>query len=409
MAIKVLALASGVTGLADHRELEGALVQSAGTLAVRSGLLPSSGGGALSTVSAMVARIAPVKVIIANSIAASLGPYILVSDANVDLTFADGEASVARTDRVIARAYDNTNDGSGFTKGDIVYLKGQASGAATALPNNSVLMFEVLVPAGASAGGGGINFNTATTDKRVFTSASGGIMPVASNTDMAAIASPYEGMAVYRTDLDVLYVHDGTNFKPRGQASVSGSGSLSSINNPWQGMTAVARDTNAIWVYNGSTWVQHAPLFVPVGRLLQQSGQSITNNSATALTFGSGSENIDTHNFHDTVTNNTRVTPNIPGYYRLTGSVNFPASTFSQILIVVRKNGANYTPQTIYRPDAATSGSAQVATTVTAQANGSTDFFEVFVTQTSGSTQTTGVSGGFETAFEWHYIGPTSY
>src|SRR4029078_8612691 len=160
--------------------------------------------------------------------------------------------------------------------------------------------------------------------------------------------------------------------------------------------------TNAIWVYNGSTWVQHAPLFVPVGRLLQQSGQSITNNSATALTCGSGSENIDTHNFHDTVTNNTRVTPNIPGYYRLTGSVTFPASPFSQILIVVRKNGANYTPQTIYRPDAATSGSAQVATTVTAQAHGSTDFFEVFVTQTSGSTQTTGVSGVFETAFEWH-------
>lgn len=409
MAIKVLALASGVTGLTDHRELEGALVQSAGSFAVRSGVMPSSGGGALSTVSAMVARIAPVKVVIANSIASTLGPYLLVSDANVDLTFADGEASVARTDRVIARAYDNTNDGSGQTKGDVYYLKGQASGAATALPNNSLLLYEVLVPAGASAGGGGINFNTATTDKRVYTASAGGIFPVANATDMSAISSPYEGMAIYRTDLDIVYVHDGTSFKPRGTASVAGSGSLSGITNPIQGMTAVARDTNAIWVYNGSTWVQPANHLVPVGRLLQQTGVACANNTATVMTFGASSENIDTHNFHDTVTNNSRVTPNVPGYYRVTASVNFPSATFSQIILAVRKNNVSYAPQEIYRPDAASAGSAYVNTTVTISCNGTTDYFESYVTQTSGASQTTGVAAGFETTLDWAYIGPLTY
>ena len=90
MAIKVLALASGVTGLADHRILNGAMMQPAGQLAVRSGVLPGATSGNLSTVSAMVARVAPVKVLINNSISAALGPYLLVSDANVDITFDAG-------------------------------------------------------------------------------------------------------------------------------------------------------------------------------------------------------------------------------------------------------------------------------------------------------------------------------
>src|SRR5262245_55548884 len=101
MAVKVLALASGVTGLADHRMLEGSLLLPDGSTSVRSGVLANGTYGALSTVAAMVARVGPLKAVIANSISSTLGPYLVVSDANVDLTFADGEASVARTDRVI--------------------------------------------------------------------------------------------------------------------------------------------------------------------------------------------------------------------------------------------------------------------------------------------------------------------
>lgn len=292
MAVKVLALASGVTGLSDHRVLEGVLTQSAGQLAIRSGVAAST-GGALSTVSAMVARIAPVKVIINNSIASSLGPYILVSDANVDLTFADGEASVARTDRVIARAYDNTNDGSGDTKGDVYYLKGQASGAATALPNNSVLLYEVLVPAGASAGGGGINFNTATTDKRVYTTALGGIAPVASATDMSAISSAYEGMTIYRTDLDIIYVYDGTNFKPRAQSSVASSGNLTDITNPFNGMLATVRDKNDVYMYNGSSWIWvGTPVRTRVAATVSTSdsaGVGTTETTVRSVTFSAES------------------------------------------------------------------------------------------------------------------------
>lgn len=254
MAIKVLALASGVTGLTDHRILNGSLLTSDGQLAVRGGVLPGATSGNLSTVSAMVARVAPLKVVIPNSISATLGPYVLVSDANVDITFDAGEAGVGRVDRIIARAYDNTNDGSGQTTGSVYYLKGQASGAATALPNNSVLLYEMTIPAGASAGGGGVNFANAV-DKRVYTVAQGGIFPVANATDMAAITNGFEGMAIYRADLDTLFVHDGTNFKARGQVTVASSANLTDITNPWSGQTALTRDTGYTYVYNGSSWI----------------------------------------------------------------------------------------------------------------------------------------------------------
>lgn len=253
MAIKVLALASGVTGLADHRVLNGAMMQPAGQISVRSGVLPGATSGNLSTVSAMVARVAPVKVLINNSISSALGPYLLVSDANVDITFDAGEAAVPRVDRIIARAYDNTNDASGSTLGNIYYLKGTSGGSATALPNNSVLLYEMTIPAGASAGGGGVNFANAV-DQRAYTVAQGGIIPIKSNTEMSAISSPHEGMTIYRTDLDVLYVYDGSAWRAKGTPNVASSANLGDINGPYDGLMAVTRDTDNIYVYSGSTW-----------------------------------------------------------------------------------------------------------------------------------------------------------
>lgn len=408
MAVKVLALASGVTGLADHRILNSALLMTAGELDVRGGVFPANGANAqLTTVSAMVARVSEIKAVVSNSISLTLGPYLVVSDANTDITFDAGEASVPRVDRIIVRVRDNTNDGSGSTAGSVEYLKGQASGAATAMPSNSLLLYEMTIPAGASAGGGGVNFANAV-DKRDYTVAAGGTFPVSSNTAMSGIGNAYEGQLVYRTDLDALFSYDGSSWIAKSQVSVASSASLTNINNPWDGLVAVARDTHRVWIYNGSTWAQPGYDYKPVGVLIQQSGQSITNGSAAALTFGSGSELIDTHNFHDVTTNNTRVTPTVAGYYRFTGHVNFPAATFTQMGMAISKNGTRLAPQTILRPDPA-SGSSTAQTTVVALANGTTDYFEAVASQFSGSSQTTGVSATFESTFAWDYIGPTSY
>lgn len=409
MAIKVLALASGVTSLGDHRILNGAMMTSEGTLAVRGGALPGSGGLNLSTVSAMVARVAPGKVLIPNGVSAALGPYLLVSDANVDITFAAGEASVPRVDRIIARAYDNANDGSGSTMGDIYYLKGQASGAATALPTNSILLYEMSIPAGASAGGGGVNFANAV-DQRVYTVAQGGIIPIPSNTAMGAITSPYEGMTIYRTDLDVLYVYDGTTWRARGVANVASSANLSSINNPYDGQLAATRDTDAVYLYNGTSWVQPKNFFNPVVQLVQQAAQSFNSNATAALTFGASSEIIDTHNFHDTVTNNTRITPSIAGYYRFTGGVTFSGATTTQsVHAIIGKNGSGQQSVRVKHGNFNNTSSSFVSCIL--QMNGTTDYAELLGVQvdSGAAARNSSVIAGQSSYFECEYIGPTSY
>jgi hypothetical protein len=201
----------------------------------------------------MVVGVGPFKAIIPNQYGA--GQYLVQSDAVVNLTFADGEAAVARIDRIIARVYNTALDSSGQSDAFVEYLKGQASGAATSVPNGALLLWEVSVPAGTSAGGGGINFTSVAVDKRVYTTASGGIIPVASTVEMTAITNQYEGMTVHVKDVDHIYTHDGTSFKLRGQASVASASNLSSISNPWDGLIVSARDTNILYQYSGSAWV----------------------------------------------------------------------------------------------------------------------------------------------------------
>lgn len=419
MAIKVLALASSVTGLTDHRILNGSMLMSAGQLAARGGVLPGATSGNLSTVSAMVARVAPIKVVIANGVSAALGPYVLVSDASVDITFDAGEAAVPRVDRIIARVYDNTNDGSGSTTGSVYYLKGQASGAATALPTNSLLLYEMTIPAGASSGGGGVNFANAV-DKRVYTVANGGIPPVANNTDMAAIVSPYEGMTVYRTDLDVLYVYDGTNFKCRGVPSVAASANLSGIDNPYDGLVATTRDTDALWIYSGSTWVTPKAPDIPIGRLVAQAAQTLADNTQVALTFGTSSEVYDTHNFHSESTNNSRVTPTVAGYYRVYGTVFMTSLANGTTLdLNVRTNGANNLapgPRLGGAAGHSVAGGAfstaqawSISVTALVSMNGSTDYFELMARQNSDASDDTNASSQFSSVLEWEFIRPLTY
>lgn len=420
MTIKVLALASGVTSLADHRVLNGAMMFSNGTIAVRSGVLPGSGSGALSTVSAMVARVAPVKVLIANSISAALGPYLLVSDANVDITFDAGEASVPRVDRIIARVYDDTNDGSGSTTGSIYYLKGQASGTATALPNNSLLLYEMTIPAGASAGSGGVNFGNAV-DQRTYSVAQGGVLPVATWTELSAVANPVKGMFAFRMDNDTMYVYNGAAWRPFGVASVAASANLTSTNlNPTDGSFAVTRNDEAIWIYNGSSWVQPKHFLKPVCRLVAQSSQSAASNTTVAVTFGTSSEIIDTHNFHSESTNNSRITPNVAGYYRVTGHAAFGARDDYRVTdSYLRLNGSTTVPgssgrvnyPTFSGTNSTTSSQVMTHSEAIINFNGSTDYVELMAVQTNVAAANPNlvVSNQFASVLEVEYIGPTTY
>lgn len=138
----------------------------------------------------------------------------------------------------------------------------------------------------------------------------------------------------------------------------------------------------------------------PVVRLIQQSAQSVSDATATLLSYGSGSEDIDTHGFHDTSTNPTRITPTVAGYYRCTVTYHTVSAAYTQLLVGIRKNGSNVDPVLVVRPDAASSAGQSVQCTVTVAVNGTGDYLEHLVQQNSSAARNTTTAAGFRSTFE---------
>jgi len=107
------------------------------------------------------------------------GAYPVAVDAPVTLNFADGEAQFARIDSVALRVYDQLFDQAGQNLAAVEIIRGTGSATPTApsMPSACLRLWDVTVPAGASAGVGGIPWSSALGDRRRFTSAYGGIIP----------------------------------------------------------------------------------------------------------------------------------------------------------------------------------------------------------------------------------------
>lgn len=147
----------------------------------------------------------------------------------------------------------------------------------------------------------------------------------------------------------------------------------------------------------------------PICKLIQQVAQTgLLTGSDTVLTFGSGSEDIDTHNFHDSIGAPTRVTPNIPGYYGLTVKPVLAFNTTTTALgSFFRKNGTIVERSGNTKPNATNNVNVTPgnATTIL-PANGSTDYFEGGVSFTATANQATNVVAGSESQFIVQYIRP---
>jgi hypothetical protein len=135
----------------------------------------------------------------------------------------------------------------------------------------------------------------------------------------------------------------------------------------------------------------------PLVRMVQTVGQSIADATITALTFTT--EEIDTHGFHDNATNNTRITPNVAGYYDVRGTYFMSTSTspVSQDCHL-RQNGSG----SIAPGERGISGTiAQSQPTRALLAfNGSTDYVELMAFQDSAGANTSNVSSRFSSVFE---------
>lgn len=145
-------------------------------------------------------------------------------------------------------------------------------------------------------------------------------------------------------------------------------------------------------------------IYVPTVKLVQAVAQSIPNSSDTALTFTT--EDVDTHNFHDTAVNNSRVTPTIAGWYDCRGTVVVAGSaTLTTLAAVIYQNLAQVPPLKREGPNS-TSASRSAGTAVLLPFNGSTDFVELRGNQVSGAAMNTTVAGSFASVFEVIYRRP---
>lgn len=190
-------------------------------LASRSGILPGSTGGqfrisgfTVTGSAAMTATVSPGRAVVQG--ADSQGAYPVALTEYATLTFSDGDAQYPRIDLVAIRVYDDLYDGSGRTEATVEIVEGvpAASPSVRTVTGLILPLYQVVVPAGASAGTGGITWDTALTGQRTATVAIGGILPVTTDTAPGA----YPGH--YRDNSGALERWDGTAWRPYPPAPV---------------------------------------------------------------------------------------------------------------------------------------------------------------------------------------------
>ncbi|NUK82776.1 hypothetical protein HRW23_36650, partial [Streptomyces lunaelactis] len=147
----------------------------------RSGVLPGSSDGkwrisgfTVTGTTAMGATVYPGRGVIQGTDAQGAYPVALTQP--VGLTFTDGHAQYGRIDLIVLRVRDDEYDASGRTDAVVEIVTGTPAAApvAPAAPPLSLPLYTVVVPAGTSAGTGGINWNTALAGQRIATVAIGG-------------------------------------------------------------------------------------------------------------------------------------------------------------------------------------------------------------------------------------------
>ncbi|WP_406296180.1 hypothetical protein OG948_12305 [Embleya sp. NBC_00888] len=182
MAVRVRAgrLTSGMTA-EDHRLAAGVFMspEPQFPISARGGCVP--GGLDLSRGTPMSARVSPGQAWIRGEHAAAQGGYAVTVDAATELTFGNGDPLLPRVDLVVLRVFDHTYDASGRTEAVLDVLAGTpaATPVPPAVPKTCEVLHQVAIPAGVSAGTGGIAWETAVTSKRRHTVGLGGILPAA--------------------------------------------------------------------------------------------------------------------------------------------------------------------------------------------------------------------------------------
>jgi hypothetical protein len=162
--------------------------------------------------------------------------------------------------------------------------------------------------------------------------------------------------------------------------------SRDNITSPQNGMIIYNSSTNKFQGRAGGAWndFASAALVRPAFRAYVSTAQTLTSGSQQKVTFGT--ETFDTNsNF-----SSSRFTPTVAGYYQLNSTVRLTGqSTGGEVMITIWKNGSEYARGT--NTQGINPGtdwfSMQVSDIV--YANGSTDYFEIYIKFSSGTTEDT--------------------
>jgi len=124
--------------------------------------------------------------------------------------------------------------------------------------------------------------------------------------------------------------------------------------------------------------------------------QAIPNNTNTRVNINT--EEFDTNSNFNTTTN--RFTPTVAGYYEVTGQASFAANATGLCQILIYKNGA-FVATTQVKNDSA--AAPVISTSKLLSMNGSTDYIELFVVQSSGASMNITAGAGL-TFFQASFV-----
>lgn len=183
---------------------------SDGGVGARSGFRNDGGAEVAVVAGTMGITVSPFTCWVDGGTSAAQGGYPFILDAEAGFTLADGHATLSRTDTVAVRIRDDAFDGSGSTDADLIVVQGTPGAGVPALPATALPVRDVIVPATASAGTGGLSSGNLSTDRRIYLPS--GVVRVASAVERDSLVVE-AGTVAYRADTDVLQVWNGATWK----------------------------------------------------------------------------------------------------------------------------------------------------------------------------------------------------
>lgn len=209
------------------------------------------------------------------------GTYPVAVTEPETLTVTDGDAQYARIDLVELVVRDDVYDGTGATEAVVRLVKGTpaATPVAPNTPDGSALpLYQISVPAGASAGSGGLAWESAVTNLRYPTVALGGIVPA------SGFNGAYAGQ--YRDNSGVLERWNGTAWVsyPRAVGGIAPAGAVTTGSYVGQYREDAA---GLLQRWNGSAWGYAEGRTTVLLSVSQTTAQSVPTGAWTQISMQS--------------------------------------------------------------------------------------------------------------------------